>query len=290
MLRSPAVRPAAGQARGTLTGGLAAGLVAATLVLTACGDGDADRLAAPASPATHRATSPAAPTDESVTPTPSAVADPASSATDEAAAAPDATSVPATTAGDLDARDLPAPPDLGPGWTRYADPGTAEDGYRGNGSWVRARDSADVARALLPIGCTGRLPRLPVPRYALEATYRGPGGAPAAALVLAFRDDATARAFVDEVASLGEACPAPAGGVAADDPMVTVVTQARVSATMVLQRRRELGVGAGPWLWSEAVVGEGRRVGLLAVASRPGQDDRPDLAVLGRAVHASVAR
>ena len=199
-------------------------------------------------------------------------------------------SVPATTAGDLDARDVPAPPDLGPGWTRYADPGTAEDGYRGNGSWVRARDSAEVARALLPIGCTGRLPRLPVPRYALEATYRGPGGAPAAALVLAFRDDAAAQAFLAGMASLGDACPAPGGGVAADDPMVTVVTQARVTATTVLQRRRELGVGAGPWLWSEAVVGEGRRVGLLAVASRPGRDDPPDLAVLGRAVHASVAR
>ena len=289
MLRSPAVRPAAGQARGTLAGGLAAGLVAATLVLTACGDGDADRLAAPATPAAHRATSPAAPTSGSVTPTPSAVADTAS-ATDQAEAAPDATSVPATTAGDLDARAVPAPPDLGPGWKRYADPGTAEDGYRGNGSWVRARDSADVASALLPLGCTGRLPRLPVPRYALEATYRGPGGAPAAALVLAFRDETTARAFVAGMASLGDACLAPAGGVAAEDPMVTVVTQGRVSATTVLQRRRELGVGAGQWLWSEAVVGEGRRVGLLAVASRPGRDDPPDLAVLGRAVHASVAR
>ena len=204
--------------------------------------------------------------------------------------APDATSVPATTAGDLDAGAVPGPPDLGVGWTRYVDPGSTEDGYAGNGSWVRARDSGDVVRSLVPIGCSGPLPRLPLPRHALEATYRGPGGAPAAALVLSFRDDAAARALVAGVASLGDACPAPAGGVEADDPMVTVVTLARASETTVLQRRRELGVGAGPWLWSEAVVADGRRVGLLAVASRPGRDDRPDLLRLGRAVQVSVAR
>jgi hypothetical protein len=284
--RSPAVRPAAGQARLALTGGLAAA-VAAALALTGCATGDSARRAAPAA---RDAVSSATTSRDAATPTPSAVAAHTSSAPDRAKAAPDATSVPATTAGDLGARDVPASPDLGPGWTRYVDPGSTEAGYAGNGSWVRARDSADVVHALLPIGCARPLPRLPVPRHALEATYRGPGGAPAAALVLAFRDDAAARTFVAGVASLGDACRAPAGGVAADDPMATVVTQARVTATMVLQRRRELGVGAGPWLWTEAVVHEGRRVSLLAVASRPGADDRPDLAMLGRVVRASITR
>ena len=270
---------------------LVAGLTV-LLALTACGGGDVQDRAAAATRDGQRGT--ASPSSPPATPAPSPSAEPTSSATAPAAdpppvVAPDATSAPATTAGDLDARDVPGPPDLGPGWTRYVDPGDTEGGYAGNGSWVRARDSAEVARALLPIGCTGRLPRLPVPWHALEATYRGPGGAPAAALVLAFRDDATARSFVAGLAALGDACRPPAGGVGDGDPLVTTVVQWRGSPTTVLQRRRELGVGAGPWLWSEAVVAEGRRVGLLAVASRPGAADRPDLARLGRAVRVSIA-
>jgi hypothetical protein len=280
-----AVRPAAGRAATRVAGGLAVGLA---LVLAGCGADSGARQAAPAavdgaSSATPTADALPAPSEEPAADPSAAVAE-----EDRGATAPDAVSVPPTTAGELDSRDVPAPPDLGPGWTRYVDPGGAEEGYAGNGSWVRARDSAEVARALLPIGCSGRLPRLPVPKHALEATYRGPGGAPAAALVLSFRDDRVAKTFLAGVASLGAACPA-AEGVSAGDPMVTVVTVARVTDTSVLDRRRELGVGAGPWVWSEAVVRRGARVGLLAVASEKGRGDLPALEPLRQAVRGSVA-
>lgn len=200
-------------------------------------------------------------------------------------------SVPAETAGDLDASDVPAPPDLGPGWTQYVDPGEAEDGYVGNGSWVRARGVEEVVQAVVPLGCTGltTLPRLPVPKHALEATYRGPGGAPAVALVLEYRREAQARAFVTLLGDAGRSCPAPAQPVRRTDPMVAVVTQVRADDRMVLDRRREHGVGASEWLWSEAVVRRGGRVGLLTVAS-PHGGDTPDLAGLARSVRASISR
>lgn len=199
--------------------------------------------------------------------------------------------VPAETAGDLDASDVPAPPDLGPGWTQYVDPGEAEDGYVGNGSWVRARGVEEVVQAVVPLGCTGltSLPRLPVPKHALEATYRGPGGAPAVALVLGYRREAQARAFVTLLGDVGRSCVAPAQPVRRTDPMVAVVTQVRADDRMVLDRRREYGVGASEWVWSEAVVRRGGRVGLLTVAS-PHGGDTPDLAGLARSVRASFSR
>lgn len=196
---------------------------------------------------------------------------------------------PAETAGSLDAADVPTPPDLGPGWSRYVDPGDAEDGYRGNGSWVRARDAAEVVQAVVPLGCTGltRAPRLPVPAYALEATYRGPGDAPAVALVLEYGRPVQAAAFVRGLGALGRACPAPAQRVGRGDPLVAVVTQTRADETTVLDRRREYGVGASEWVWSEAVVRRGARVGLLAVAAPVG-GSQPPLAGLERAVQASL--
>ena len=58
--------------------------------------------------------------------------------------------VPATTAGPLDARSVPGPPALGSGWRRYVDPGQPEAGYLGNGSWVRSRDATDVVSSVVP--------------------------------------------------------------------------------------------------------------------------------------------
>lgn len=222
-------------------------------------------------------------------PTPSGTVAPASVPPTEAPPPDDEESTPAETAGSLGADDVPAPPDLGSGWRQYVDPGDPEEGYTGNGSWVRARGGAEVVQALVPLGCTGlrELPRLPAPRHALEATYRGPGGAPAVALVLSYASASSARDLVGTLAAVGGSCPAPATRVGRSEPQVSVVTQQRADDTVVLDRRREYGAGASGWVWSEAVVRRGARVGLLTVASRPGAE-RPDLSVLADAVRRSL--
>lgn len=221
-------------------------------------------------------------------PTSSAPAAPSPSAP-SSASADEQESTPAETAGNLDAGDLPSPPDLGAGWRQYVDPGDPEDGYTGNGSWVRARGGSEVVQALLPLGCSGvtALPRLPVPRNALEATYRGPGDAPAVALVLSYGATADARDLIGTLGAVGASCPAPDVRVTRSDPLVAVVTQRRADGSVVLDVRREYGAGASGWVWSEAVVRRGARVGLLAVASRPGAD-RPDLETLASAVRRSL--
>ncbi len=224
--------------------------------------------------------------------TPTATASPSSSAVAPAVAPTrddERLVVPPETAGDLDSGDLPAPPDLGAGWRQFADPGDPEEGYAGNGSWVRARGGAEVVQALLPLGCAGlrEMPRLPEPRHALEATYRGPGRAPAVALVLSYGSVGAARELVTTLGDVGASCAAPEKPVKRSDPLVAVVTQERADDSVVLDRRREYGAGASGWVWSEAVVRRGDRVGLLTVASPPGPD-RPELTKLADAVRRSL--
>ncbi len=159
----------------------------------------------------------------------------------------------------------------------------------GNGAWVRARPGAEVVAGLLPLGCTGPLilPRLPVPAHALEATYRGPHAAPAVALVLSLSSSASAAALVADLTAVGRGCVAPTGVVRRSDPLVAVVSEQRAGPGTVVRRRRELGAGADPWVWSEAVVRRGSRVGLLTVGVRPG-DPPPSLGRLLTAVQASL--
>jgi hypothetical protein len=265
--------PTGRETRRAVAAALAA--LAATALLSGCGE-----------PAGRP---PAAPSPTGTTgPTPSGTVAPVSVAPSESPTV-DEESVPAETAGALGSDDVPAPPDLGRGWRQYVDPGDPEDGYTGNGSWVRARGGAEVVQALLPLGCTGLrdLPRLPVPRHALEATYRGPGGAPAVALVLSYASVSEARDLLLAMGAVGRDCPAPETRVGRSDPLVAVVTQERADAAVVLDRRREYGAGASGWVWSEAVVRRGARVGLLTVASTPGAD-RPDLRGLAAAVRRSL--
>jgi hypothetical protein len=202
-------------------------------------------------------------------------------------------SAPAATAGALDATNVPPADALGPGWRRYVDPGDAEEGYAGNGTWVRERRADEVVQAVVPLGCA-RLadpPALPRPRHALEGTYRGPRQAPAVALVLEFGSPARAAQFLAGMARVARSCPQPARRVGAQDPLVVVIEPVRVDASTVLDRRRELGAGASEWLWSEAVVRQGSRVGLLIVAapSSARTASRPDLAALAGRLRTAVA-
>ena len=74
-----------------------------------------------------------------------------------------------------------------------------------------------------------------------------------------------------------------------DDPLTVVVEPVRLGARTVLDRRREYGVGASPWLWSEMVVQHGARVGLLILATAP-SSDQPDLNRLSEVLRTAVSR
>jgi hypothetical protein len=199
--------------------------------------------------------------------------------------------VPATTAGNLGAGSVPGPPDLGTGWKRYVDPGAPEEGYAGNGSWVRARGPAEVVQSVVPLGCAGlsRPPALPVPRHALEATYRGPAGRPAVALVLEYDRSVQAAAFLAGMGRIARACATRPAKTGPSDPMSTVVTPVRIDGSTVLDTRREYGAGAGEWVWSEVVVRDGPRVGLLTMAGRNGATSG-QLAALAAKVRLSIVR
>ena len=199
--------------------------------------------------------------------------------------------VPAETAGDLDARSVPGAPDLGRGWSRYVDPGDVAEGYAGNGAWVRERGGAEVVQAVVSLGCVGMTsaPVLPVPKHALEATYRGPGDAPGVALVFDYGSPAKASAFLGGMAQIARACYAPPNKVGEDDPLTVVVEPVRLGARTVLDRRREYGVGPTPWVWSEMVVQHGSRVGLLILATSPSSDE-PNLDRLSEVLRTAVSR
>lgn len=122
----------------------------------------------------------------------------------------DRTAVPARTSGTLGPTSMPLAKALGPGWTSRVDPGSAEDGYTGNGTSVVARDPGDVMAALLPLGCASDAvyaTPLPLPAHALEADYAyRPTGAHATGLVLEFRSSAVARGFVRVYTAALRAC------------------------------------------------------------------------------------
>ena len=94
--------------------------------------------------------------------------------------------------------------------------------------------------------------------------------------MLDYGSTAKAAAFVGGMAKIARACYAPSKKVGADDPLTVVVEPVRLGARTVLDRRREYGVGATAWLWSEMVVQHGSRVGLLILATAPvGRPARP---------------
>ncbi len=265
-------------------GATLATVTAALTVLAGCGGDDPVRQADPlpttttASPVTAPAVPPTTPAAATPLPSPGQ--------TDAAGLV-----VPAMTAGDLGERSVPRPAALGRGWQRFIDPGDVAEGYTGNGAWVRERGAAEVVEAVVPLGCAGLTsrPALPVPKHALEATYRGPGDAPGVALVLDYPTASQAATFVSGMATIARSCQPPARKVRADDPLTVVVDPVRIGARTVLDRRREYGVGASEWVWSEMVVQHGARVGLLILAS-PMSAETPDLNRLSEHLRTAVSR
>ena len=78
---------------------------------------------------------------------------------------------PATTSGPLSKRSFPTPRQLGAGWRYAVDPGSAEEGYAGNGTPALARNPQEVVQTAVPLGCARARP-MPAPAHALEVDYR----------------------------------------------------------------------------------------------------------------------
>ncbi|MFD2078939.1 hypothetical protein SAMN05421678_102202 [Actinopolymorpha cephalotaxi] len=182
------------------------------------------------------------------------------------AADPPMPTPPATTAGPLTRKNLPAADRLGSGFKPYTEPDAPEEGFVSNGQPVRQRDPKEVAASIVPLGCPGvdQLPPLPVPANALEQTYRVPGRQAAVALVLDYRSEASAARFVDGLADILAKCTPPS----AKAKLLTARTVAKLDrpdARTLFDSRHDEGPRATPGWWDETVVQEGRRVGLAIV-------------------------
>jgi hypothetical protein len=96
-----------------------------------------------------------------------------------------------STAGDLRASALPVPA----GWRTVARRGSEEEGYRGNGTWVHARDPRYAAQDVITVGCADvTRDDYPDPVAALAGDYIDARKRPGVGLALEFADaDAAGR-------------------------------------------------------------------------------------------------
>ncbi|ADB30958.1 hypothetical protein Kfla_1864 [Kribbella flavida DSM 17836] len=170
-----------------------------------------------------------------------------------------ATAPPPATAGPVSGENLPTADKLG-GWKTYVDPGGAEEGFLGNKTWTRQRSAHQAAYEALPVGCAGQLPKdpLPVPRHALQASYRTGADKPATALLLRFADAAKATAYFSGYQSRMAACGNPPDAQLA-------VQQLWSEPTAAASVRRYAGAES----FVETSVVQGATVALLAADSDP---------------------
>ena len=105
------------------------------------------------------------------------------------------------------------------------------------------------------------------------------------ALALEFGEEKQARAFLRGMGRTVSDCGALPAQVAATDPFVLGITPQQVGTDLVVDERREAGLGAGPLVWTEAASRSGRRVTLLAVGTAAGER-APSPAQLATAVRA----
>jgi hypothetical protein len=174
----------------------------ALVLLAACGAGApvAGRPSPSPFPARTTSVGPA-----SAVPTaPSAPLEPVEPTTTNTLPPPPEPSAPAaSTAGALDAAELPVPA----GWRTVALEGGTEEGFRGNGTWVHARDPRYAAQDAITIGCADvTRDDYPDPVAALEGNYTGRNGAPGVALALEFADAAAATRYWTRYTDQVRAC------------------------------------------------------------------------------------
>lgn len=116
---------------------------------------------------------------------------------------PPASSAAPSTAGKLSAKSLPVPE----GWKTIVREGGSEEGYQGNGTWVRGRDPRYAAQDVITIGCT-QVTRddYTDPTTALEGTYVDGEDRPGIGLVFEFAEAADAKAYFDLYQQQIKAC------------------------------------------------------------------------------------
>lgn len=161
-----------------------------------------------------------------------------------------------STAGDLRASTLPVPA----GWRTVARKGGEEEGYRGNGTWVHARDPRYAAQDVITIGCADvTRDDYPDPVAALAGDYVDPAKRPGNGLALQFADaDAAGRywaRYTDQVT----AC------TTVDDPVHTALVAAATTGSDELVDRRTYPDSE----WTEVARRSGARI-TLVILSDPG--------------------
>jgi hypothetical protein len=169
-----------------------------------------------------------------------------------------ADSPPPSAAGPLGMGNLPAAASLGAGFRTYDDPGGAESGFLGNGTWARAREPHQAAFEVQPVGCGRPLPdaSMPVPRHALQGSYRNPRGLPAHALVLRFASSDQAATYFARYNALMKRC-APVRGA----ELGVSTLWSRDGATAFVRSYARQG------RFTEVAVVSGASVGLVATSS-----------------------
>ena len=235
-------------------GRLAAASGALTLVLLA-GCTGAVPVDAP-DPSASLTPAPSGPPAPSSSSAPSTPVEPVEPTTTNTLPPPPRPSRPApSTAGALDAEELPVPE----GWRTVALEGGDEEGFRGNGTWVHARDPRYAAQDTITLGCADvTRDDYPDPVAALEGNYRGRGGAPGVALALDFADEAAATRWWDRYLDQVRACQT------VDDP---VRTEVLVEDEGLVDRRTypdsrwtEMGRRVGKRVTLVILSEEGRRI------------------------------
>lgn len=168
---------------------------------------------------------------------------------------PEPTAPAPKSAGPLTKKDLPKPA----GWQTVARPGGAEEGYRGNGTWVQGRDPRYAAQDTITIGCAPvTRDDYPDPTSALQGTYgkKGATSTPGIGLALQFGSDSDAKAYYGRYLDQVRACDKP------DGPMQATVIKSDLG--LIDHRRYADGTE-----WTEMAGRRGNRV-TLVILTDPG--------------------
>ena len=165
---------------------------------------------------------------------------------------------PATSSGPLSRRSFPTPRQLGAGWRYAVDPGSAEEGYAGNGTPALARNPQEVVQTAVPLGCA-RDRAMPTPTHALEVDYTL-RGATVVAVRSRFTGPTQARTFFAARSANLAACAGRVGS-AAIGPLGSDLRRPGRNAVASDRTPR-----SDPWL--ELAVLDGDTVALLAVQGR----------------------
>jgi hypothetical protein len=142
------------------------------------------------------------------------------------------------------------------GWQTAVLEGGDEEGFRGNGTWVHARDPRYAAQDVITLGCVAvTRDDYTDPTAALEGNYHNRSGDPAVGLVLEFGDEQAASRYFELYRDQVHAC------TTRDQPVHTTI----VSGVSGLVDHRTYPAGK----WTEIGERNGRRITLI-ILSDPG--------------------